>query len=273
VHHAAKDQQPTFFFDGKRIKTVPAASWPELEGEGHETEMVRVDGKHVPVRFIGRGSAIARAGQSGDTPAFSAYTTGLPAAEDFELAQDWGLSYVDGRAALLVGQRDPSGTFAATWLYPIRASGPVVDAPIAVPTQRDSGERPARCSPVQRATSARVVAPYLPGTRHAIVIADAVEPLRVMLTGAAVMHGTPDAACVAAFEAEIVAIDTTTVTENERAIIPLAELDASWLFRLLPATGEEPRVEARRMSCRFDPNLEVPIEVYQAQGTVIRRHH
>jgi hypothetical protein len=271
IHHAAKDQQPTFFFDGKRVATVPAVSWPELEGEGHEAEMIHVDGKHVPVRFIGRGSAIARAGQSADRSVFSAYTTGLPAAEDFELAQDWGLSYVDGRAALLVGQRDLTGTLAATWLYPIRASGPVVDAPIAAPTQRDSAERPTRCSPEQRATSPRVVAPYLPGTRHAVVIADAVEPLRVLLTGAAVMHGTPDAACVAAFEAEIVAIDTTTVTENERAIIPLAELDAAWLFRLLPATGEEPRVEARRMSCRFDPNLEVPAEVYQAPGTVIRR--
>ena len=98
------------------------------------------------------------------------------------------------------------------------------------------------------------------------------EPLRVLLTGAAVLYGTPDAACVAAFDAQSVIDDPHGPNERVQAILPLAELERSWLFRLAAdSDADDSSIEAHAMKCRFESSLEVPPEVYQAPGTSVKR--
>ena len=97
---------------------------------------------------------------------------------------------------------DDAGRFSRARLFPLRASGAAVDTPILAPTQQNLDVRPSPCPAGERSATPRVVTHYSPGTRHPVVVSDAVDPPRSMITSGAVLHGTPDSACAAAFEIE-----------------------------------------------------------------------
>jgi hypothetical protein len=85
-----------------------------------------------------------------------------------------------------------------------------------------------------------------------------------------VLHGTPDAPCVVAFDAELVSTESRAPGESIRAILPREGDPQGWLFRTNPARdGAAPQVEFRPMKCQLDPTAEVPPEVYRARGTVV----
>jgi hypothetical protein len=97
------------------------------------------------------------------------------------------------------------------------------------------------------------------------VVRDAVEPVRVLLTDSAVMHGTPEAPFVDVFDAEPVKTSGAS-NARERALLSLD--GPSWLFRMTADNSRrDARVEYRSMSCRPDPGVEVPPEVYDMPGT------
>jgi hypothetical protein len=98
------------------------------------------------------------------------------------------------------------------------------------------------------------------------LIHDAVEPLRVMLTDSATLHGTRDKACVEVYDADAVKTPSTPAAPRERALV--STRGPSWLFRMAPdANRRDVRVEYRTMQCKADPGLEVPAEVYEMPGT------
>ncbi len=249
--------------------------------------MARIEGKHTPLFLIDGGAAIVRARRTGSSWEFDAVTTGLAAPREFDLHQAWDIAYSGGRAGLHLFIYDPQGPAHESLLYPFRASGAVVDAAVRVPNQRDAGDNPKRCG-----STPRVVVPGQGGTRHPIIVTDTSEPMRALLSDSAVMYGTPDEPCIAALDAEVVPIDlgspygaaggtigitgytptpTTPETEREQAVILLDDMEHSWLFRHVDQPGGKARVEYRVMSCRFDPSVEVPPEVYEQQGTLVRR--
>jgi hypothetical protein len=132
---------------------------------------------------------------------------------------------------------------------------------VPVPTQRSLGDRPEACDAARRAHTPRIVASFQPGTRHPIVVTDSVEGPRTLLTGFAVLYGSPEAPCAAAFEAVGLAPETGQATRDS-ALILLDDMEHSVLFR---RAGERaPRIEYRNMVCRFDSTLEIPPEVYRA---------
>jgi hypothetical protein len=298
-HSSDRDEQTTYFVDGQSVQTIAPVRWPAGTAKTTLTEMARVDGVHVPLMFVSGGAAIVRARQDGSSWAFDAFATGLAEPGEFELTQRWDIGYSKGKAGLRVLLFDLQGSQRTALLFPFRASGAVVDAPIRIPTQLDVGDKPNRCGATHKTDSPRVVMPYQAGTRHPIVVTDASEPMRVLMTGAAVMHGTPEEPCVAAFDAEIVPIDSSASSaaggtygggiiggspsaryglgaagpqdEQERALILLDDLEHAWLFRQARQPNGRARIEYRTMGCRFDPAVELPAEIYDAQGTLVRR--
>ena len=99
-----------------------------------------------------------------------------------------------------------------------------------------------------------------------MLVHDAVEPLRTFLTDAAILYGSPESPCLGAFDTDLVRVTSAASGARERALV-FAD-GPSWLFRLAPDSARrEPRVEYRSMSCRPDPNLELPPEVYEMPGT------
>jgi hypothetical protein len=163
---------------------------------------------------------------------------------------------------------DVAGREARAVLYPFRADGAVLDEPTRVPTQLDLGAGPRACAPADLSTP-RVVVPYQPGTRRAVLVTDPVEPMRTLLTGDAVLHGTPELPCVAAYEAVLVSSELSGAAQGEQAIVPMATPERSWLFRKTEGLRDAvPELAYRTMSCRVDREAEVPPEVFRERGTL-----
>src|SRR5262249_10137125 len=115
----------------------------------------------------------------------------------------------------------------------------------------------------------RVVVPFQPGTRRPVLVTDPVEPMRILLTGDAVLHGTPEAPCIAAYEAVLVSSELAGAAQGEQAVVPMATPEHSWLFRKVEALRDAPpSLEYRTMSCRVDRDAEVPAEVFRERGTL-----
>ena len=148
-----------------------------------------------------------------------------------------------------------NGHEAGSLVYPFRAEGPLFDAPIRVPTQLDLPGTPRPCTAGNRAATPRVVAPYQNGTRHPVIVTDAVEPLRVLLSNDAVVHGTPEAPCAAAYEAELVASEGAPIGQQEHALVLADPAERSYLFRTAQGSAS---FEFRGMSCRMDPAARDP---------------
>ncbi|MFZ5895361.1 MAG: hypothetical protein ACOY0T_30175 [Myxococcota bacterium] len=261
LHHSARTDQPTLFLDGKRVETLPPLEWPRDSRYPARAEMVRVGGAHVPMLFVGRGAALARARRTATGLSFEAYATGMIDPASFGLVSFDNIAYVGDRAGLYLETQDGTGALANAQIYPLRADGALVDAPVLVPTQLTLGEHPPACDAERKAHTPRIVAAYQPGTRHPVVVSDNVEGPRTLLTAFAVLYGSREAPCAAAYEANGLSPDSGQPT-RESALILLDDLEHSVLFRRMP--GENAGIGYRHMSCRFDSALEVPPEVYRA---------
>jgi hypothetical protein len=265
IHHIDADRQPTYFFDGRSVATTPAVTW-NAESLAGKSEMVHLGREHVPIRILADGAAVVRAEAKGQGWALAAQTLGLTNPRLFGVEQFATIAYVGGRAALVITWREAGGTKMHAHAYPLRADGAPCDAPVALPTQVDAGDVPKRCAPEQRTSTPRTIGVFGAGTRHLVQIVDPSEPVRNFLTDVAVLHGTPETACVAAYDASPVRGDPPQPAVEERAILTYDDLDHAWLFRANPSG--EGGIEYRSMACRADPALEAPPTVYRAPGTL-----
>lgn len=272
-HGGSRDNQTTLFLDGRSVTSIPANSWSSAKGGS--SEMVHIGSAHVPVSFLPNGAAILRARRDGSGWVEEAYATGLVDVWRFGFTQSSELTYAPGlKPGFWVELHEADGTRHSSMMFPLRATGAIADAPIPTPMQRDTGDKPNRCGTAHRNDTPRVVSPFQGGTRHPVVVSDPVEPLRLLLTSSAVMHGTPQDPCVAAFDAEVIALDPSIGTpEQERAVLPMDDLEHSWIFRTVYDPNGEATVEYRMMSCRFDGGVEIPPETYGATGTRVKRAH
>ena len=266
LHHSAKTDQPTLFLDGHQVVTLPPVSWPAGIRLPARSEMARVGGAHVALQLVGRGTAVIRARAQGSTHDTAAFTTGMPSPSQFGFFQASSVAYVGDRAGLFVESADESASVASATIFPFQAQGDAVGPAVSAPTLLSFNDKPAACGPERRTRSPRVIASALPGTRHPVVVSDTVEGPRTLLTAAAVLHGTPESPCATVFSAAFVSPDGSPPA-RESALISLESPERSVLFRTI-GDREATRVEYRSMSCRYDPNLEVPGEVYRALAGV-----
>jgi hypothetical protein len=258
----AGSRQPTLFLDGKSVQSLPPIVYPPGVVQGGIDEMAHVGDAHVSLYYVRPGLAVVRG--SLDKAAvwgFDAVTIGMPNPQAFGLEQVVRTTYVQGRAAFHLEWVDPATQAAEARAFPLRSAGALVDAPLAVPTLRDLADRPAPCTAAARDGTPRVIARALPGTRHPVIVSDPIDPPRAMVTGDAVLHGTPETPCAAAFEVDAVRTGAERLAD-ERGIVPLDDLEHAWLLRRVGSEeGGAPRVEYRSMSCRFEPGLEIPEEL------------
>jgi hypothetical protein len=269
LHHAPADSQPTLFFDGQRVESVPAVSWPTVGVRGTHSEMAHVDGEHVPLLLVGRGSGVVRAVMHGGQQELEAFANGALDPARFGLTQSSNIAYSGLRAGQVIETFDSASARADAKLFLFRARGEVLDPPIDVPTQLSLPEKVERCSAGAEASTPRIVAAPYPGTRHPVIVSDGGDAPQTFLTSYAVMHGTPAAPCVSTFDGEPVAADGVA-TPTTRVLIPLGDPTHAYLFRAT-VQGVEVRLEYHPISCKFDPSAEVPQELYRAPGALVPR--
>lgn len=265
VHRHPQHDQITYFLDGSRIHEVAPLRWSPPAPKGSNSEMARLGAHDVPLLFTHQGSTVVRARLSGAQWQFDAMSVGFTHLENFAIRQQRDIAYLGGRAGVHLTTRRPGGATESR-IFPLQADGSVFGAPVAVPTQADLSDPLTPCTSRQRADSPRVVSPHHPGRRRPVIVRDAVEPLRILLTDSAVLRGSPHAACAEVFDAELVQVPVIPGTSRERALVSLG--GPSWLFRLSPdTTRRNVRVEYRMMQCKADPGVEAPSEVYEMPGT------
>jgi hypothetical protein len=267
LHHTAGDAQDTWFFDGRTSTRIPPVKWPIAANVRGRTEMARTEDTHVPLMLFGRGTAVARARRVGADWEFDAETTALPDPSAFGQSLVSNVAYLGKTSGLYVQAQTGEGARASGAYYAFRASGSVMGPKIAVPSQANLSERPARCSESVLATTPRIDTAYLPGTRHPLLVSDNSDPPRLFLSSGAVLYGTPESACATALDADEVPFDGAA-PRRERALLLLEDLEHSWLFRSIPDSNA---VQYRTMKCHFEPDLEVPSDVYRAPGTLVPR--
>jgi hypothetical protein len=265
VHRQPQHEQLSYFLDGTSVQTLPALRWSVTPPKEASLEMARLGGESVHLAFVDQGGTVVRASRRGDSWRFDAMAIGYHDLGNFSIEQHRDVAYARGRAGIHLTSRRSDGS-AQSQLFPLQADGPVLGAPLGTPAQRDIGDVPVACTPEQRTDTPRVIAPYQPGRRRPLVVIDPVEPVRVFLSDAAVLHGTPERPCAAAFDAELVKSSSGTSSARERALLSLD--GPSWLFRVtVDNSRRDARVEYRTMSCHPDPAVEVPSEVYDMPGT------
>jgi hypothetical protein len=271
LHHNAADQQETWYFDGHSSTRIPPVKWPAPSKLRARTEMAQSEHTHVPLMLFDHGIAVARARREGTDFVFDAETTALPEPSAFAQTLSSGVAYLGNASGLYLQAQSALGGRATAAFYPFRATGEVMGPGVPVPTQANLADRPNRCSPSDLTSTPRIDAAYLPGTRHPIVVTDNSDAPRLFLSSGAVLYGTPANACATALDAEEIAIDASA-PRHERVLILLDDLEHAWLFRAVPdATGNPPIVQYRSLKCHFDPDLEVPPEVYRGAGTLVPR--
>jgi hypothetical protein len=269
IHRAPGDAQPTLFFDGQRSESIPPVSWPAVGVRGTHSEMAHIDGEHVPLLLVGRGSAVLRARFSGGKQELDAFANGALDPARFGLTQNTNIAYANGRAGQLIETFDSASARASAQLFPFRARGEVLDAPVDVPTQLSLPERPERCTPSAEAGTPRIVASHYPGTRHPVIVSDGGDTPQAYLTSYAVLHGTPEAPCVSSFDAEAVALEGSNAAAT-RVILPFGDLSHAYVFRA-NVQNSQVKLEYHPMSCKLDPAAEVPQELYRAPGALVPR--
>ena len=266
--HAGAAGQSTYFLDGRNVATLPPVKWGRTSLRAKVSEAVRVGKKHVGMRLLENGAVVQTSRPGGGVAAF---TTGIPKPGSFGDVPNSGSRLRGRQAALHLMTYDPNGQSHTAFLFPFAAAGAAVGKALPAPMLSDTSGVPRRCNAVVRKDTTRLVVPYQGGTRHPIVVTDATEPMRVMLTARAVMHGSVESPCVAAFDAEGIPLDPTDSDARfDRAIVLLDDSEPSWLFRRNTTTSPT-SYEGRTMTCRFDPNADVPLEVYSAPGTMVGR--
>jgi hypothetical protein len=88
----------------------------------------------------------------------------------------------------------------------------------------------------------------------------------VLVTERAVLHGSPQKPCVAAFDAKGAQTFAQQFARRARsepevtAIVPTFDMAHSWAFQETKVSDWQSTVQARPMSCRFDPSLTIPRE-------------
>jgi hypothetical protein len=271
LHALARDVQETWYFDGHSSTRIPPVKWPALGQLRGRTEMAHIDDTNLPLMLFDHGTAVARARLEGSSFVFDAQTTALQEPSVFGQSLVSNIAYLGKASGLHLQSESTLGARASGMFYPFRASGDVMGAAIPVPTQSSLADRPSRCSASDVTTTPRIDAPYVPGTRHPIVVTDSSDAPRLFLSSGAVLYGTPENACAAAFDAEEIPIDAATL-RHERVLILLDDLEHSWLFRLTgDSSGSPPALQYRTLKCHFEPDLDVPADVYHASGTLVPR--
>lgn len=280
LHPSLEDRQTTFYTEGSSVETLPAVAWPPHR-DSSRTEMVRIDDRSVPIAFHGEGQWLAWAGTTSSgagaqpgTWSFGASLVALPDPRAVGLAQSISITYSGLAPALAVVQANPGGTWWRAYTVPLRSDSHLFGSPAPAPLLTDLPDPPPPCEAVERSGSPRLIAPSFPGEPYPVLVTDAVDPPRLLRTGRAVLHGSPERPCVAAFEASTPHSDGRRVTsslpstsggvdgrERTFALLPAADLGHSWLFREVTEARWQRTIHARPMSCRFDANAVIPSEL------------
>ena len=247
-----KPEAPLYFVhEGGKVDRL---SWPELPSKdanggaiAPRIDAVRAGNRSVVLGVTGPGLQLVTAWANDAGTAWESRVWGLwPELRGTRAGEEvaWDFTYVAGRPALVAQWGGGGGVAPVAWAVPIKASEVDPSETIEMPTQKLLADPPKTCDVGALATP-RIVAPFVRGTRHPLLISGEGNEV-VLATASAVMHGSGKDACVTAFEATAVVSAGATYS----AIVGTDDLAHATLFKV-GANGQD--VSVRSMSCAYAP--------------------
>jgi len=252
----------TWFVDvaGQQSDRMVYPDWPPTVDFSVNEDAVQVGnellavGMHVrPEHFYADTVALFKLG--GGAPV-ARFATIAPPSEDLAISTRW--SYRGDEVGIATQVAEPSGRAGIAY-YTSFTKDVDFAPPVALPTQLSLRDVPQSCDATQRKTTTRFVAPWIAGTRHPVLVSSSVERF-TLLTGPAVLHGTPAEPCVAAWGA-----DHVPRRAGQMTAILAGRLEHAWLFRVTPRRARS--LDVRPMSCHYAPGTPVPAIVWTQPGT------
>lgn len=157
-------------------------------------------------------------------------------------ATHWSYRGAEAGVTVSLVQRDLER--AASYFVPWSAASGV-GAAIEAPTQR-ALDPLIPCTDDDVRATPRVVAPFLVGTRHPVIVEDFAEGL---MTSEAILHGSPSRPCLLGYVADV------ERRGGARAFLP-ASLGRSWLLRVSPRASRA--IDVAAIECAFAPEVAAP---------------
>ena len=249
---------------GKIAQRGPYPAWPAVNATAKHSDAVLVGASALAVGMFApdQGSAattvsLAKLGARGASASF--FRVAPAGAYNRSVGTWW--TYRGDDVGLTTHVIDVVASRGYAIFTPFTPSG-ALGAPIPVPTQLDLPSSLAACTEAERRSTPRVNAPFAPGTRHPVLVQGSVDE-HVLLTEQAILHGTPEAPCVAAFHARQLRRPGGTMV----AIIT-GDLKRAWLFRETPSRNRS--LDYRPMRCELSPGATLPASLWNEPGTLRR---
>lgn len=266
----AASDNPTLFIQGRgklaqieRLEEVVYPSGPLARGgwvnepemqASQSAEFVQVSGQHAGLlSFANRRVMTLALGLDGKGSAstFRPYLLGMPRQDATGIAQGVHYAYLGedlGFVSLQVNLDGPG--HRAAFVGFDEKSG--FTTPVFVPLQHDLKETIVPCSAEQRRLTPRVLAPPVLGAFRPVEVHGAELQALELRSSNAVLHGTPDSPCVAAFDTED---DRRQDPQSDRYSALVFPGGKSWIFRTYRRPGGLHTTSVRPMSCRHDGAL------------------
>lgn len=199
LHRAGSGGQPTYFFTKGGHEVLPAPRLPQALGDPGDTEYVRLGDEHAPLAFAEDRSRVFLGGVGARPEGGVALLLGdLPATVG--RAQGLRLSYRGQRIGTVSMMADVDGQFWSAWFAELGGpAGEVLGEIVRVPLKADLDALPRACTSADFERTPRVVAPSFPGPSPLLRVLRGTDELGRFVLSGAVLHGTPDAPCVAAW--------------------------------------------------------------------------
>lgn len=256
---------PTYFLQGRgklaQVETLEEVQYPrgaearggwinepEFQSSGH-AEFVRISGQHAGLSSFANRRVMTLAlglGSQGQAPVFRPYLLGVPRGDSTGMAQAVRYAYLGRDLGFVSLQIDLDGSGHRAAFIPLDATKGFGD-PVSVPLQQDLEDAIVPCSAEQRKTTPRIVAPPVLGVTRLVQIQGVKsQPLELQVEGA-VLHGTPEKPCVAAFDTRE---DGRLKLQGERYAALIMPGATSWVFRSERRSGGMSTASVRVMTCR-----------------------
>ena len=248
---STRSDVPLFYVsEGGKVDKLP---WPELPQKdiaggtlALRTDAVRVGNRSVLLGFQhGPGLQMWASWANEAGTSWDARTWGLWPSLPGDVA--WDFTYVSGVPSLVVQWPGGAGIAPTGWASSLKAPDADPAVTVALPTQPAAS---AACEAA--ATGSRVVAPFVGGTRHPVIVAGESDAI-VMATGSALLKGTGKTGCVVAWDARPIARPNEPPTSTPYSALVSGSTKDGVLFRTNNLLGE---VSVRALTCAA--TTEVP---------------
>jgi hypothetical protein len=251
---------------GKVGPALRYPTWPSLRGPlGLQSDAVMGGGGPLAVALVRNEqrhlAAVGLARLAGADPV-PAFATIAPIYEPGREVHT-GFSYSGASMGVTVHAVDATAGEAWATFSPLDGTGRFGPAR-HLPTQLDLGPQPRPCTTAETERTPRLVAPFVPGTRHPVLVRSLSDSY-VLLTDWAVLHGSQSNPCIAGWSARQL---QRSPGAPMTAIIGGAP-ERSWLFR--PTPGRKGSVDYRAMRCRRSPQSAIPRTIWLEAGAMRRR--